>query len=233
MSAAERGPVAILTALKEELDGVRRALPASAGFVATATGDGPRRAASGAARFLERHRPSAVIGAGLAGALTPGLRVGDLVASRRVRGEVGDAATPDPRLLERALAGGRAKAGTLVTVDRPVVSAAAKAALAAAAGSGENLAVDMESAAWAREAAARGIPYIVLRVISDEAAEELPPFLPDCVGGDGSIHRAAVARRALLAPSSWSTLLRMRRRLHEGSAALGEFLAPLIAEVRR
>lgn len=232
MSAAERGPVGILTALEEELEGVRRALPASSGFVSAATGDGPRRAASGAARFLERHKPSAVIGAGLAGALTPNLAVGDLVVSRRVRGEAGDVATPDPRLLERALAGGRAKAATLVTVDRPVVYAAAKSALAAGAASGELLAVDMESTAWAREAAARGIPYLVVRVISDAAGEELPAFLPDCVGADGSIHRFAVARRALLAPSSWSTLLRMRRRLHEGSAALGEFLAPLIAEIR-
>jgi adenosylhomocysteine nucleosidase len=226
---AEAKPVAILTALDEELTGVRRAVPDSTAVVLAATGDGPKRAASGAARFLERHRPSALIGAGLAAALSPGLAVGDIVASRRVRFEVGDAATPDARLLERACAAG-AKPGTLVTVDRPVVSAAAKAALAATAASGEEaLAVDMESAAWAREAAARGIPYLVVRVISDAAGEELPLFLPDCVGPDGSIRRGQVARRALLQPSSWGTLLRMRRRLHECSDALGAFLARLLA----
>jgi adenosylhomocysteine nucleosidase len=220
---ADAKPVAILTALEEELEGIRRALPDLAGVELIATGDGPKRAASGAARFLERHRPSAVIGAGLAGAISPGLAVGDIVASRRVRFEVGDTATPDARLLERALAAG-AMPGTLITVARPAVSHAARAALAGTVAGGDALAVDMESAAWAREAAARGIPYLVVRIVSDAADEDLPAFLPDCVGPDGSIRRGEVARRALLQPSSWGTLLRMRRRLHECSDALGAFL---------
>ncbi len=226
----EGRPVAILTALEEERAGIRRALPDSPGIVLTATGDGPRRAASGAARFLERYRPSAVIGAGLGGALTPGLEAGDLVASRRVRFSVGDAATPDARLLERAQAAG-AKPATLITVDRPIVSAAAKAALAgtAAGSSADPIVADMESAAWAKEAAARGIPYLVVRAVSDAAGEELPEFLPDSVGPDGSIRRSEVVRRALVRPSSWGTLLRMRRRLHDCSDALGAFLARMLA----
>ena len=78
---------------------------------------------------------------------------------------------------------------------------------------------DMESAAWAREAAARGIPYLVVRAVSDAATEELPAFLADAVGTDGSIRRGEVARRAILEPSSWGTLLRMRRRMHDCSAS--------------
>jgi adenosylhomocysteine nucleosidase len=166
---------------------------------------------------------------GLGGALTPGLEVGDLVASRRVRFAIGDAATPDARLLERAQAAG-AKSATLITVDRPIVSAAAKAALAGTVGGGTDPVVaDMESAAWAKEAAARGIPYIVVRAVSDAAGEELPDFLPNSVGPDGSIRRAEVARRALVRPSSWGTLLRMRRRLLDCSDALGAFLARMLA----
>ncbi len=225
---AEAGPVAILTAIPEELAAIRRAVPESRAVVLTATGDGPKRAASGAATFLERHRPSAVVGAGLAGALSPGLSVGDIVASRRVRFEVGDAATPDPGLLERAIAAG-ARPATLVTVDRPIVSTAVKAVLASTESGGDPLVVDMESAAWAREAAARGIPYVVVRVVSDAADEALPAFLAEALGTDGSIRRGEVARRALLEPSSWGTLLRMRRRLHDCSAALGAFLARMLA----
>jgi adenosylhomocysteine nucleosidase len=225
---AEERPVAILTAIPEELAAIRRAVPESRAVVLTATGDGPKRAASGAATFLERHRPSAVFGAGLAGALSPGLSVGDIVASRRVRFEVGDAATPDPGLLERALAAG-ARPATLVTVDRPIVSTAVKAVLASTEPGGDPLVVDMESAAWAREAAARGIPYVVVRAVSDTADEALPAFLAEALGTDGSIRRGEVARRALLEPSSWGTLLRMRRRLHDCSAALGAFLARMLA----
>jgi adenosylhomocysteine nucleosidase len=231
MSVDKGGTVAILAALPEELAGIRRAVAESSAVLLTATGDGSRRAASGAARFLERHRPAAVVGAGLAGALSPGLAVGSFVASRRVRFEVGDVAAPDPAWLERALAGG-ALGGTLVTVDRPVVSVPARKALAAnvrGAGQDDVLAVDMESAAWAREAGIRGIPYVVVRVVSDAFEEELPGFLADSVGPDGSIRRGEVARRALLQPAWWGTLLRMRRRLHDCSAALGVFLSRMLA----
>jgi adenosylhomocysteine nucleosidase len=225
---ADAAPFAVLTAYAEELAGIRRAMGKAGGVVMAATGDGPKRAASGAARFLERHHPAALVGAGIAAALSPGLAVGDVVASRRVRFAVGDTATPDTRLLERALAAG-AKAATLVTVDRPIVSAAARAALAATAGAGDDaLACDMESAAWAREAAARGIPYLAVRAISDAAGEELPALLAESIGPDGSISRAGVVRRALLRPSSWGTLLRMRRRLRECSDAFGAFLARML-----
>ena len=224
---AEGGPVAILTAIPEELAGIRRSVAESAGVVLGCTGDGPKRAGSGAATFLERHRPSALLGAGIAGALTAGLAVGELVASRRVRFEVGDAATPDPRLLERAIAAG-ARPATLITVDRPIVSAAARSALARGAG-GDTMAADMESAAWAREAAVRGIPFLIVRAISDSADEELPAFFTRTIGTDGSIRRGEVVRRALLEPSSWGTLLRMRRRLHDGSRKLGELLARMLA----
>jgi adenosylhomocysteine nucleosidase len=87
----------------------------------------------------------------------------------------------------------------------------------------------MESAAWGREAAARGIPYVVVRAISDAADEELPAFLAQALGTDGSIRRGEVVRRALLEPSSWGTLLRMRRRMHDLSASLGAFLARMLA----
>ena len=153
--------------------------------------------------------------------------VGCAAASRRVRSEVGDAATPDPGLLDRAIAAG-ARPGVLVTVDRPVVTAAAKSALCGANPEDEARVVDMESAAWAREAALRGIPYVVVRVVSDTAVEELPDFLAESIGTDGSIRRGEVARRALLEPSSWGSLLRMRRRLHECSDALGVFVARML-----
>ena len=230
MSVAEDKPIAILAALPEELAGIRRAVPESPSVLLAATGDGPKRAASAAARFLERHRPAALVGAGLAGALSPGLEVGNFIASRRVSFEIGETASPDPAWLDRARAAG-ARTGVLVTVDRPVVTLAARRALAATlrhAGPEDILAVDMESAAWAREAAVRGIPYVIVRVVSDALEDELPRFLADSVGPDGSIHRGEVARRALLQPAWWGTLLRMRRRLHDCSSALGVFLARML-----
>lgn len=236
-------PVAVVTALREEFDAIvgsaRGARPARGPFVearigrvdvvVAVSGDGPRNAERAAAALCDAYRPSALIGVGIAGALSPELRTRVLLAARRVWDSSGDAPMPDARLLGRAVSVGNACAGTLVTVGKPVVASFEKAALAAAAGEGP-CAVDMESAGWARAAAARGIPYLVVRAISDEAAENLPDFLAECVGTDGGIRRRAVAARALKRPDSWATLLRMRRRTVECSRSLSRFLERLLQE---
>ena len=240
---APDAPIAVVTALREEFVAIvgsaRDARPDGESFVRArigradvviaVTGDGTRNAERAAAALCDAYRPSALIGAGIAGALSPGLRTRTLVASRSVRDSSGEAPSPDGRLLGRAVSGGDARAGTLVTVGKPVVGSAEKAALAVAVGEGPS-AVDMDSAGWARVAAARGIPYVIIRAISDEAQEDLPDFLAECVGADGGIRRGVVAARALPRPDSWATLLRMRRRTIECSRALSRFLERLFRE---
>jgi adenosylhomocysteine nucleosidase len=210
-----------VTAIPEEPAAISKRL-AGRNAVVVSTGDGPRNAAHGARAALERYRPALLVGAGVGGALTPGLAVGDLVASARVLDSDGEAPPPARRLLEGALAATGIRAGTLLTIDRPVVSAAEKAALAATTGA--PAVCDMESAAWARAAAAAGVPYLVVRAVSDEAGEDLPRYLARCMKADGSISRAAVTIRALLAPATIPELLRLRRRV----AACGERLASFL-----
>ena len=136
--------------------------PRSRGGSRTAGPSSSRRATAPAGppaarrEAIERHRPRALFGAGVGGALTPGLAVGDLVVSARVLDPEGEAPPPSRRLLEAVLAATGARAGTLLTVERPVVSAAEKAELACATGA--PAVCDMESAAWARAAAAAGFP---------------------------------------------------------------------------
>ncbi|MGE5278626.1 MAG: hypothetical protein ACM3SU_16675 [Acidobacteriota bacterium] len=236
-------PIAVVTAMREEFEAIvgraRDARPDGEGFararigrtrvVIAITGDGALNAVRAASALCDAYRPSALIGAGIAGALSPGLRTRSLVASRSVRDLSGEVPSPDGGLLGRALSGGDALSGTLVTVGRPVVGSAEKAVLAAAAGEGP-AAVDMDSAGWARAAAAHGIPYVIVRAISDEAQESLPDFLAECVGADGSIRRLSVAVRALQRPDSWATLLRMRRRTIECSRTLSRFLESLLRD---
>ena len=66
-------------------------------------GAGPTRPAR-AARLVERHRPRLVVGAGVAGALSADLGVGDIFVARRVLDAGGAAPPPDPELTARALA---------------------------------------------------------------------------------------------------------------------------------
>jgi adenosylhomocysteine nucleosidase len=225
----ERRPVAIVTALPEELEAI--GILARDGLAVASSGDGPKNAERGAGALCDAVRPAALIGAGVAGGLSPRLAAGSLVASRRIVGESGDAPRPDETLLARAMAAGAAGA-TIVTVSRPVVAASAKAELARRIGvnirGDDPAAVDMESAGWSRAAAARGIPFLTVRAISDRFDEDLPAYLVDCVGEDGGIRRAAVVRRALVHPSTIPALWRMRRRVGAAVAILAEFLRTLL-----
>ncbi len=239
----EGGPVAIVTALPEELDPILRRARSVAGVgpwttgrlggaevVVGTTGDGPSRGFAGAAALCDAVSPRALVGAGIAGALTRGLAALDLVVARRICEAGKAAAEPDPRLLDRAVSSGAAKPATLVTVDRPVTGSAAKRELVASLKIEGPAAVDMESAAWARAAAERGVPFLIARAVSDTAEEELPEYLSRCVGSDGRLRRAAVVRSALAHPTTISTLARMRRRLRAGSERLSRLLEDLLAD---
>ena len=86
----------------------------------------------------------------------------------------------------------------------------------------------MESASWARACASAGVPYVILRAISDTADEDLPGYLAACMDAEGSIRRSAVARGAVFHPGAIPALLRMRRRVAECGRALGEAVAGLV-----
>lgn len=240
MPAASAGPVAVVTAIREELAPILRSLRSfsaerllgrkvfrtkvhAAELILATTGDGAKNAARGVAELCEAFRPAGLVGLGVAGALTPSLSACELVASACVRNGSGDVPPSDTLWLSLAIAAG-ARPATLVTVPTPVVSAAAKRTLASSLGGVEAAAVDMESAAWARAAAAAGVPFLVVRAISDLADDELPGYLPRCVGEDGGIRRSAVLRHALAHPSSIPALLRMRRRVAECCEKLAAFL---------
>ncbi len=243
-------PVAIVTAIPEEFDAIanrvsdgqrRRWGNGRGGFLLKGTmagasvrlgmtGDGAARASRSLQVFLEEIPVSLLVGAGVAGALVPSLRAGDLVVSRRLIDEAGEVPPPDASFVARTLALG-AKPATFVTVAGPLTSSRQKEDLAERVGASDSAlaVVDMESAAWARAAASRGVPYVILRAISDTFDEELPAFLSNCLGSDGSIDRAAVARRLLIHPGALPALLAMRRRVVIASEGLGHFLARFLA----
>jgi adenosylhomocysteine nucleosidase len=238
MSGGEARPVALVTAIPEELDAilsrareVRRdpyrffqGRLSGIAVVLAATGDGARRSGRGAAALCDVHRPRALIGMGVAGALTDDLSALDIVVARRVCDAAADAPPPDARLLARALAMPGAREATFVTARGPVVTRGARAALSAAAGDAGTAVVDMESAAWAREAASRGIPYAILRAVSDGPEDKLPAYLAECLDEEGSVRRPRVVLRALARPFSIPVLLAMRGRVLEASARLATFV---------
>jgi len=219
-----------------------------------ATGDGPAAAAAGLQALLAAVRPRRLLAIGVAGGLTPGLAEGTLVAARQVVG--GDGATvtraPDAAWLAAALAGG-AVAGAAVSADRILADPAARQAVlgralpaaraGAAATAGAAAAVgavagatpvmiatvDLESVAYARVAAARSLPYLVVRAVLDPAGETLPLDFEACRDGSGRVRNARVVWHALARPRSLGKLWRLRARVRAAAAALAALAERLVA----
>ncbi len=118
-------------------------------------------------RLVQTQRPRAVAVVGYAGGLRADLRPGALVLVDRVLDEEGVVEVDDKLLRRAKLRLPWAEVGPLFT-DRDLTSPKAKAELARRA-----LAVDMETSFLARELRARGIPFLVARVILDAAEEEV------------------------------------------------------------
>jgi adenosylhomocysteine nucleosidase len=163
--------IAVVCAVPAE----RRALAGLAGPELAIHVSGMGAAAAGRTGAAVTARPlRALVSAGFCGALSPDLRVGDLVAPDEVRDEAtGERFAPDPEMLAAA-PGAR---GTLVSAARLARTPADRARL-------EGLAVDMESAALARASRAAGVPFLALRAVTDETRHRLPDFdrLMDAAG---------------------------------------------------
>jgi adenosylhomocysteine nucleosidase len=196
------------------------------------TGDGERNARTGAFTALRGLHPRAVLAIGVSGALSPELAVGDLLIGHQVMREQGEAWPASPSLLAAAEALDGAFPAALISAPRLAVTRADKRRLAAVAADraqGLPAAVDLESAAFASEAAARGLPWLFLRAVSDGADEELPPLLNDCLDDGGSIQRGRLAARLFGQPSALPRLLVLHRRTRVCAETLAKAVATLLA----
>jgi nucleoside phosphorylase len=149
---------------------------------------------------------------GLAGALEPTLRAGDVVLPRRVLAASGEAYPTDAdwrAALRAALAPDVAVVeGDLLTAASALLDRSSKAAAARSTGAA---AVDMESAGIAAVAARAGARFVAVRVIVDTAHDALPDDAEAWLDERGN-RRPHAALRAVLAPRRWPLLLQLARR---------------------
>ena len=82
------------------------------------TGEGRARAMTAAAALLDRFAPRLVVIVGIAGALSPALRPGDLVVADRVCDTGEPIAAPDAGWVSRALRHEKTVAGTMISTSR-------------------------------------------------------------------------------------------------------------------
>jgi adenosylhomocysteine nucleosidase len=158
-----------------------------------------------------------VISIGLAGALSPHLKVGDVVIADQVLTgmETWDChETWRVRLVSRLPNAHQGQFfGSDVIIERPET----KAGLYDATGA---LAVDMESQVAARFAKARNLPLAGLRVISDDASHVLPPAALVAMKPDGGIALGRVLGSLLKRPGQVPALIRTARASNKAFAEL-------------
>lgn len=179
-------------------------------------GIGAEAARRAAEAVISLYAPALVYSAGFAGALDHALKVGTVVQPARVVNS-GDGSSV-------SLGQG---AGVLVSFGA-VASSAQKAKLRASFGA---QAVDMEAAAVARAAEARGVGFAVLKVISDEFDFTLPD-MDRFVDSDGRFLESRFAVFAAIRPWIWPQVVRLARNSKRASRVLCEWLESVnIAQV--
>jgi adenosylhomocysteine nucleosidase len=193
-------------------------------------GTGAASARKATDRLLVGHRPTWLISAGFGGALDPTLARGDVVV---IRDLIDGTASGAKRLSidfgglddSSSPAGKRILRGSLVTVAGIVRTANEKRALRERTGADL---VDMESYAVASLCVERNQRFLGVRVISDEAAQELPPEVLTILGPTGGFRFGATLGSLWKRPSSVKDLWRLYENATESADRLAKVLAWLI-----
>ncbi len=157
--------------------------------------------------------PAQVISVGFAGALVASLQVGNIV---------------EPRTVINTSDGSRTEVGSgegILVSCATVAGKEQKIRLNKAYGA---IAVDMEAAAVAQGAQARGVEFAALKVISDAADFSLPAMdhlLDRFVADDGTFHSVRFACHVAPRPWLWGTTIALARNSSKASQALCGALA--------
>jgi|SRR5579884_727822 len=154
-----------------------------------------------------------IIVAGLAGALDPSLRVGDLVVAGLGEG------------LQEGL---RCRFGDIHASAAVVATPQEKAALYARTGA---LAADMEYDIVRGYAGRLGVPLVAVRAISDTAADFLDPALVRIVDEFGRARPRAIAAMLLGRPSMLPRLVQLAGNVRLAARRLAEIMPDLVSRL--
>ena len=192
------------------------------------TGIGPEHARAAVAATQPAR---AFIGCGCAAALVDGLGPGDLVVAESVIALDVNARVTErlPASAQPVIAWAEAR-GTALRVG-PIASVPAVLETARAkcdAGACGALVAEMESAAIATEARARGIPFVGIRVVLDVRGQAVPAL--DALDAEtGELRTGRAIAQLALRPRLWTAAGRLARQTRIADARLRAFLGALFA----
>ncbi len=182
-----------------------------AGILALA-GGGSRAALEKRLAEIDPGRVSAVVSFGIAGALDPSLKVGDVILADLIldgsRRNICSTALRDAWARHLRAEGTIYREMSIVGSDVPLLAPGDKAALRTRSGAA---AVDMESHISAAYAAQHRLPFGAIRIISDTADHVLPPAAGAAMRPDGSVDVLGVLRSLARDPAQIPALIATAR----------------------
>jgi len=178
--------------------------------------------------------PELVIGTGVAGALSGGLRPGDIVIADRALKSRTDSAHPEQVVSVDAAvvdfcreaihrAGLDSSTGAILSSSRVIPTTEEKRAAKQNSGA---IVVDMESAAIALEAAARGVPFAIVRTVIDSLDDEI--FGAEVADEMGRVKPLAAAGYLARNPGAFLKIPSMIRNLALATHSLADAIEALI-----
>ncbi|MFQ5996196.1 MAG: hypothetical protein ACE5KP_01040 [Dehalococcoidales bacterium] len=249
--------LALIGALGEEISGIRRQMTiaeviarpdfklyrgkySNQDCLLVQTGMGKQRVET-AARFTLEHFPvTTIISFGFAGALTPELRVGDIIIcstlyycnGRSHPGLKSASLSSNGNLLElatRVLGSGRVRysCGSSISVPQPLSDPESKEKLYKIA---QAHIADMESYWIAKIASEERIPFLAIRAVTDARQGNLPPF-EQMLAGDGSWLRGKALSYFVLHPKDLSKLPGLYWNSRKARRSLSDCVAQVVANI--
>jgi adenosylhomocysteine nucleosidase len=186
-------------------------------IVVVCGGIGAEPARRAAEAVIALYAPEVVYSTGFAGALDPTLKVADIMVPARVI-DAGDASSVDTGTGQGVLV----TFGAVATPEQKVKLGKSFNAQA----------VDMEAAAVARAAAARGVRFAAVKAISDEVGFSLPgmnhPGMNQSTGfisPSGEFQTGRLAKFIMIRPWTWAAALRLGRNSKRAARALSAWFA--------
>jgi adenosylhomocysteine nucleosidase len=160
--------------------------------------------------IIQEISPTLVISVGFAGALDSSLQVGDVLRPRTVINAADSTRT-------------EIESGDGILVSSSTV--AGKDQKAQLANSYNATVVDMEAAAVAQGAEARGVEFAVLKAVSDALDFDMPARMDGFVAADGTFRSTRFASHVALRPWLWGRTITLARNNAKASQALCQALA--------
>ena len=241
--------IAIVAAMEGELSFLRRAMSPPdrsrekcfAGMIGSKSvtvmrsGVGPVSTARRLAEISGPDEFECVLSIGCAGALSPSLKVGDVVIPEKIVDDTSPGASyaPSADLVDIAKTccgecGFPYHSGTTVSTSEVAATVEAKEELAAKC---RAVAVDMETAqvvAWADKL---GTPMLALRTISDTSIDRIPPGIGEIVDRKGKLRPAKAISLFARKPGLVFEAARLKKNMDSSLETLGKVVLALLDRI--